>query len=164
MVTTTRRTGEKGQRTARSTDVYQVRGTARGVMSCSSCRSIYRNKRWYPDDGTMRGQTPASLTCPACRRIADKNPAGIVTLRGPYLATHESEISNLIKHAELSAHANNPLGRIMTTSKEGGGIIITTTEGKLAQKIGREIFKAHGGELNYQWSHGEELVRVNWSR
>lgn len=164
MATTTKRTGEKGKRTARSTNPYQVQGSARGATTCIVCGAIYRNKRWYPVEEAGKGEGTGTLTCPACRRISDKNPAGIVTLSGAYLAAHETEINNLIRHAEATTLAKNPLGRIMTTSSEKGAIVISTTESKLAQKIGRDIFRAHGGDLHYRWSHDQDLVRVNWSR
>jgi hypothetical protein len=44
------------------------------------------------------------------------------------------------------------------------GVTITTTDEKLAQKIGREVFKSHGGELHFNWSHSGGPVRVTWSR
>lgn len=53
---------------------------------------------------------------------------------------------------------------LMNITKLDDTITITATDVKLAQKIGREMFKALRGDLHYNWSHGEDLVRVNWSR
>jgi uncharacterized protein YpmS len=52
----------------------------------------------------------------------------------------------------------------MEIKEENGKITVTTTEDKLAQKIGREIYKSQRGELHYQWSHDQRMVRVAWKR
>lgn len=162
MSTANRRTGEKGQRTPRSTDAYQDKGGARGGGYCS-CGARFRNKRWYQDDGAEKHEEH-ELICPACRRISDRNPAGIVSLSGDFLAAHESEIRNLITATAQRAAIKNPLCRIMEICNESDSVTITTTDVKLAQKIGQDIFKSHGGLLNYIWSRAETPVRVTWSR
>jgi len=163
MVTTLRRTKEKGQRTPRSMDVYQGKGGVEGAAQCQ-CGALFRNKRWYSEEGGVTTPGGHGLVCPACRRIADRNPAGIVSLRGSYLADHEAEIENLVRNTAEAAGMKHPLGRVMEISKEKDGITITTTDIKLAQKIGREVYKAHGGELHFRWTDDEDLVRVTWSR
>ena len=34
----------------------------------------------------------------------------------------------------------------------------------MAQLIGKHIDKAHNGTIEYQWGHGNQLVRINWER
>jgi NMD protein affecting ribosome stability and mRNA decay len=159
---------EKGQRAARSTNVYLPRGGLKEVSICRKCGAIYRNKRWCIDEAElkkMRGEAATGkVVCPACQRMEDHNPAGVVTLRGDYMLLHENEILNIVKHVEAKSRAKNPLGRIMDIQQEHDVMTIGTTEDKLAQKLGREIYKAHKGELHYQWSHDQQFVRVNWSR
>jgi hypothetical protein len=96
--------------------------------------------------------------------MEDHNPGGVVTLSGPYLATHKDEILNSIKQQEAKSREKNPIGRIMEIREEGGSITVTTTEDKLAQKLGREVYKSQKGELHYQWSHDQHMVRVQWMR
>lgn len=163
MVTTRRRVGEKGQRTPRSTDAYREKGGVKGFAYCT-CGAVFSNKRWCREENVSAQQEGVERVCPACRRIADRNPAGIVVLSGDFYAAHQTEIQNLINNTTLEAIAKNPLGRIMDTSTDEGRTTISTTDEKLAQKIGREIFKAHGGELHYTWSHAESPIRVSWSR
>ncbi len=159
---------EKGQRAARSTSVYLPKGGAKETAVCKKCGTFYQNKRWSLNPAevkTLQGEAAVSkIVCPACKRMEDGNPAGIVTLAGDYLLAHESEILDTIKHIEAKSRLKNPLGRIMEISQEKATITIATTEDKLAQKLGREIYKAHKGELHYQWSHDQDLVRVNWKR
>lgn len=163
MATATRRTGEKGQRTPRSLDAYQESDGIKGTSYCE-CGAEYRNKRWYPGEGPLEHVEGHELVCPACRRINDRNPAGIVTLSGDYRATHEGEINNLITHIAQHALSKSPLGRVMNVCMEKDTVTITTTDVKLAQKIGRDIYKSYGGQLHFLWSHAEDPVRVTWSR
>lgn len=163
MVTTIKRTKEKGQRTPRSMDAYQEKEGIRGAAWCD-CGAVFGAKRWQSMDVAARPQEGRRVVCPACRRISDHAPAGIVTLGGSFLASHETEIGNIIRNAEQASVQKNPLGRIMETLREKNCVTITTTDGKLAQKIGRDVFKSYGGELNFLWSQSEDLVRVSWSR
>lgn len=163
MATSSNRTKVTGDRTPRSRDTYQEKEGLKGAAHCA-CGAVFQGKRWQSGNGGTIPRDGRRLVCPACRRIADHVPAGIISLRGEFLAAHETEIGNLIRNTEQAAVQKNPLGRVMETVREKGGITITTTDGKLAQKIGRDIFKSYGGELNFLWSQAEDLVRVAWSR
>ena len=97
MAHATNRTGleEKGQRNVRSLDVYRPkRGLPEGAM-CKGCGIVYHNKRWQTE--STQGGSKVEVVCPACQRMEDHNPAGVVTLSGPYLASHKEEILNAIK-------------------------------------------------------------------
>lgn len=78
--------------------------------------------------------------CPACRKIADGFPSGVVTLRGKFLQTHRDEILAIVRNEERRARETNPLERIMATRK------------------------AYQGTVSYKWSEDANLVRVDWSR
>jgi NMD protein affecting ribosome stability and mRNA decay len=159
---------EKGQMTARSTDVYLPKQGMKEVAVCTGCNALYWNKRWYlhEDESTKLSAEMVrnEVICPACQRIQDNYPAGVVTFTGDYLVLHENEILNTIKNVEEKARTKNPLARIMEIKQEGNVLTIRTTSDKLAEKLGRDIYKAHSGDLEYQWSKQENFVRVNWSR
>ena len=161
MANSRNRTQVTGDRTPRNMDIYQEKDGMKGVAYCS-CGVVYHGKRWQSGNGAP--QAGRKLSCPACRRTADNMPAGIISLRGDFLESHEAEITNLIRNTEQATAQKNPLGRVIETLKERDGITITTTDGKLAQKIGREVFKSYGGELNFLWNQSEDLVRVAWFR
>ncbi|MDD2900701.1 MAG: BCAM0308 family protein [Desulfuromonadaceae bacterium] len=163
MVNTARRTEEKGQRTPRNLDSYKESGGVKGGGYCG-CGATFSSKRWrHGERGELRAGGE-ELVCPACRRIADHNPAGIVSLSGSYFTEHKAEIENQIKNNVEAEFIKNPLGRIMETVYENNGVTITTTDEKLAEKIGRDVFKSHAGELNITWSDADSPVRVRWSR
>ena len=154
---------EKGQMAVRSLEPYlPKRGLPDGSL-CRGCGIVYRNKRWQKES-VPPSEHSGEVLCPACQRIEGQDPAGVVTLSGPYLTQHKEEILNAVRQQEVKHREKNPLGRIMEIKEEAGGITITTTEDKLAQKIGREVYKSQRGELHYQWSHDQHMVRVTWMR
>jgi len=151
------------------TDSYLPRGASPRVSVCGSCQAVYMNKRWYSevDAYTAAMQKPATVTmvCPACLKIRDNFPGGIVTLKGDYVLPHKQDLIKLIKNEEQRARGLNPLERVMSVKENGyGSLVISTTNEKLAQRIGRAIKKAFHGEVSYRWSHENKLVRVEWVR
>ena len=158
---------EKGQRTARSTDVYLSKDGME-VSYCKKCGVINRQKRWFMDPIELfklkEDPSVATIVCPACQKMQDKVPGGFLTLSGSYLRKHEQVILELIKNTEEKSRNKNPLGRIMEITQEGDVMTLLTTLDKLAEKLGKEIYKAHGGNLEHQWSRDENYVRVNWKR
>jgi len=159
---------EHGQRAARSTDSYAMKMGVTEVAECSGCKALYWKKRWYLGEdesiGLSRDMVRNHVVCPACAREADKNPGGVVTLQGEYLGMHQDEIMNIVKNSEHRARLKNPLARIMEVKQEPQQVTILTLEEKLAQRLGRDVFKAHSGNLDYQWTKEENFVRVNWKR
>lgn len=152
-----------------TSDPYTPRGAKRKIEICSGCRAVYRNKRWYADDEASKAsqKDPAAVrtVCPACLKIRDDFPGGIVTLKGDFVLPHKVELMNLIKNEEERARGFNPLERVMSIKENGhGNLIISTTNEKLAQRLGRAIKKAFHGEVSYHWSHDNKLVRVEWVR
>ncbi len=151
-----------------TTDPYLPRGASQTSI-CEGCHSVYRNKRWYsePDiyDTAVKIPDTATTVCPACLKIRDNFPGGIVTLKGDYVLLHKQDLMNLIKNEEARARGFNPLERVMSIKENGhGSLVITTTNEKLAQRLGRAIKKAFHGDVAYQWSHDNKLARVDWER
>ncbi len=161
------RTGYKKKST--STDPYRPRGASRKISVCEGCRAVYMNKRWYAEGGVdetvLRNPEAAKVVCPACLKIRDNFPGGIVTLKGDYVLPHKHDLMKLIKNEEERARGLNPLERVMSVKENGfGSIIISTTNEKLAQRLGRAVKKAFHGEVAYHWSHDNKLARVDWVR
>jgi hypothetical protein len=152
-----------------TSDMYLPRGASQKVAICEGCNAVYRNKRWYADEETyhLAKSSPdlANTVCPACLKIRDNFPGGIVTLKGSYVISHKQDLLNLIRNEEGRARGFNPLERVMSIHENGfGKLVVSTTNEKLAQRIGRAIKKAFHGEVSYNWSHDNKLVRVDWER
>lgn len=162
----------RGRPKRRSIPTYSdpyLRDKGAGEMAmCRMCQAVFHNKRWY-----LRGEIPLKevrmvhaglVLCPACRKMRDHFPGGVLTLRGGFLEAHKEEILNRAKNEESRAKAVNPLERIISIKEEGATMEIHTTNEKLAQRIGREIQRAFKGHVAYHWSRDDKLVRVEWER
>jgi hypothetical protein len=152
----------------RETDPYIPRKAASAVGACPKCHAIRRNKRWHMDEKEYAALTRKGAVtlerCPACRKIADGFPSGVILMRGGYVRDHREQIMKLARNEEKRAMGINPLERIISVEEEGGRLEITTTDEKLAQRIGRELRKACRGTLEYKWSEDSKLLRVNSMR
>ena len=142
------------------------RRESQGAAVCEGCGAMYQNKRWYRDEKRLKeGGKTVTVVCPACLKIRDNFPGGIVTLQGDYVLPHKSDLLRLVKNEEERARGYNPLERVMSIKENGrGSIVINTTNEKLAQRLGRAIKKAFHGTVKYRWSHDNKLVRVDWVR
>jgi len=143
-------------------DSYGLRGKMRDPTACPSCGATYHEGRW-----TWRpAPVDAHQThCPACKRIEDDYPAGLVTLEGEFLKQHRQEIEGLARNLEEREKTEHPLKRIMRISEaEDGSLEIATTDIHLAQGIGSALHDAYEGEVDYHFTDAENLFRVHWRR
>ena len=160
--------GDKLKHFVRVNDPYMPKGSKHEMSICKGCHAIYREKKWFLDEElykeSFKKKTVNMVTCPACLKIKDNFPGGVVILEGDFLKIHEDEILNLVRNEGERSLRDNPLERIMSVDKIKGRIEIQTTNEKLAQKVGKAVYKAYAGRLEYKWSEHNKFVRVNWSR
>ena len=128
---------------------------------CPKCGATFMKGRW------IWAKAPADAPrhkCPACQRLEDRFPAGYVTLKGPFLAEHRTEILNLVKAREARAKEEHPLQRIMAVEPAADGVVVTTTDSHLARGIAMAVHEAFKGTLDMSYSRGENLLRATWKR
>lgn len=130
---------------------------------CEVCNALYKDGRWSWDK-PPKGEEINYAVCPACRRIKDKYPGGILVLEGDYLNLKEEEIMNLINNEAEMEKSYRPLNRIMSVKKEDGAIVVETTYPSLARRLGEAVYRAHKGELDIRYREGEKFVEVFWRR
>jgi NMD protein affecting ribosome stability and mRNA decay len=144
-------------------DPYKTRLKLPEPTLCPDCGALYADGRWQ-----WPGETPSDDVhrerCQACHRIHDKYPAGEVALTGSFLAAHEEEILNLVRHQEEQEKAEHPLHRIMDIEKRNGGLVITTTDIHLPRRIGEALQHAYEGVLDFHYEEEAYSLRVRWSR
>lgn len=85
-------------------------------------------------------------------------------MRGSYLWNHEEEIRNILHNALARFAARNPLERVISMHSGMDGMIIETTDSKLAEQLGRALQRAHSGELQIDWQGAPVVCRVHWER
>ncbi len=149
-------------------DSYLNKSHPKDFSYCERCHAIYHNKHWFFDENKLKEIEKSAqfshTTCPACQKIKDHFPSGIVQLSGLFLRDHKEEIINLVMNEEERAKGINPLERIIEILPNREGIEVTTTHEKLAQRIGRRLEKSFSGKSNYQWMPEEKMARVSWCR
>jgi NMD protein affecting ribosome stability and mRNA decay len=164
-------TGQKGKKfghVGRTEDPY-LPAEGQEASLCSTCRAIYRNKRWFFDEklaAKLAGSDKVKeVICPTCRKIKDHYPEGILTLSGEFLKEHKDEIVTLLKNEAERVAGRSVADRIVTLTEEGKDrLVVETTTEKLAQHLGRAVYRAYKGELDFRWSEMNKFVRVYWSR
>jgi NMD protein affecting ribosome stability and mRNA decay len=161
--------GEKGKKFGKVDDPYLPEGGRHEMAICLTCKAIYQKKRWFFDEDLYREhlerETTHQVSCPACQKIQDHFYEGELTLEGAFLEEHHEEIITLLKREAERVSARNPLDRIIQERPEGKSrLVVETTTDKLAQRLGRAIYLAFKGNLDFRWSHMNKFVRVYWSR
>jgi hypothetical protein len=141
-------------------DPYQPQQKLRDRTVCPQCGAVYQNGRWRwaprPADGD-------EALCSACRRINDKFPAGIVTLRGASERQQIEEIVRLARHQEEAEKGEHPLNRIISIDEDAEVIVINTTDIHLPRRIGEAVKRAFHGTLDEHFDEAGYFVRVNWA-
>jgi hypothetical protein len=155
------RSSRVGARVPDSTrhDPYAPKAKYRS-MRCGTCGAVYKAGRWQwsPADAGPLG------TCPACKRVAERMPAGRITLEGPYAKAHEAELVRLARHEAEAERAEHPMHRIIDVQLQPAAIDITTTDIHLPRRIGEALRRAHDGDLTIAYSEDAYEVRVDWRR
>lgn len=142
-------------------DPYKSKAKLPEPTCCPQCGAAYHRGRWDWKTGAVDAH---ETLCPACRRIRDRCPAGYLTLSGAFLREHRQEILGLAHNVETREKAQHPLKRIMGANDRNGDILITTTDMQLARSIGDALHHAYEGELKYQYSEEQNILRVTWKR
>lgn len=131
-----------------------------GNPMCTNCGAWFHDGRWTWDPAPVNA---TNGLCPACLRVRDRYPAGIVTLQGSFLARHRDEILNLIKQIADVETSEHPLERIMEIDKQARKTVIRTTGTHLARRIGEALHDAYEGNLTTDY-RPETFIRVGWAR
>lgn len=137
---------------------------------CGDCGAIYADKRWvarpFAHDSHKRSHWKPlkSTICPACKQVREGIAGGYLVLSGTFLAEHRDEINGLINNEERETFRDNPLSRIISRRENGDELIVETTTEHLAQRLGHAVKKAYDGEVDYDFSHENKVLRVHWER
>jgi hypothetical protein len=129
-----------------------------GPSICSKCGAVWMLGSWKWRVALAQAQ---AATCPACRRAAEDDPAGAVTLSDPDTLGGRKWLLDLVRRHEAAEVRKNPLSRGIRISESDGGLEITTTDSRLPQIIGEAAQDAFGGELRYRF--GGCMLRLGWT-
>ncbi len=136
-----------------------------GVI-CSDCQAIYQSGHWlWPKEDEKKDITARDqYLCPACRRIRDRYPAGVVFLEGEYLTRRRQEILNLVNRLVKEESYKSPLRKVISREENRGKLTIHLTDDHMARHLGEAIYRAYKGDLKIRYGEDRRFVRVYWSR
>jgi hypothetical protein len=142
-------------------DVYKETITLKEPTQCIVCNAVFVNGRW------TWNQIPEKTfrtVCPACRRITDKFPAGIIKINGGFCYDHRTEILNLVRNVEKLEKTERPMERIINIKEENSHVSVTTTGIHIARRIGEAIYRSYACDFSFQYGDGEKSIRVFCNR
>ncbi|MEM9663938.1 MAG: BCAM0308 family protein [Bacteroidota bacterium] len=142
-------------------DTYQARKKWPQNTCCPDCGAAFVGGRWA---WASVPRVEHAVRCPACQRMADRYPAGFITLRGPFVATYQDALRRLIFNVGKAEMNERPLERLMDVETKGNTVEVTTTGVHLARRIGQALHRAFDGDLNLDYADGQMMVRVTWVR
>lgn len=143
-------------------DQYKVKGKLREPSVCLECKAVYHRGRWTWDPVPSDSH---DVVCPACQRIRDGAPSGVLLLTGEFVAAHRKQVLGLARNEEARVKAEHPLARIIKIKDQTeapAGVVITTTDPHLARRIGEALHHAHHGTFTCRYEEHEDLLRANW--
>jgi hypothetical protein len=141
-------------------DPYQRQQKLHEGTFCPQCGAVYHSGRWQ---WMAKTEAAREELCAACRRIADKFPAGIVTLKGPFDAERKEELIRLARHEEEAEKQEHPLNRIMSIEQDEQAVVINTTDIHLPRRIGEAVKRAFHGDFEADFDKDVYFVRVTCS-
>jgi hypothetical protein len=147
-------------------DSFVPSRTPKGTLRCAGCGAFFYRRRWTlkpPPAGEAMSLAAPAAYCPACNKIKQHSASGELHLIGMG-ESERGEVVRILRNEEARAQEKNPLERIMSLRSETGNWRVETTTEKLAQRLGRSVRKARGGQVAYKWSHNNKFVRVTWRR
>jgi len=140
-------------------DPYQAQQKLNEPTTCRQCGAVYHQGRW------QWGEAPTGVhkdLCPACRRINDKLPAGVIALHGNIAPEVKAQISHLARNVETAENSEHPLNRIIGFEETEEGLMISTTDIHLPRRIGEALRRAFHGEIEMYFDDGGYFMRVDW--
>jgi len=159
----TRRLGFGNPRLAEEIhDPYRTPAKAKGPACCPDCGATYLRGRW-----AWARLTPAPtsrITCPACRRVHDRVPAGEIVLQGTFLGAHADEALRVLRNIEKAESKDHPLHRIMNIRRGSPGLTVTTTDIHLPRRIVHALEASWGGEATIHYDESAHFARASWER
>lgn len=145
----------------RNKDIYQTRGKYPEPSFCSGCGAVYHKGKWQW--GVAQADAHKHV-CPACQRIHDRIPAGVVHITGDFFQEHSVEIIGLIHNIEARQKSQHPLQRVMSIHGNDNGIDVALTDFHLTQAIADALTDAYQGKADFQYTEKDDVMRVTWTR
>ncbi|MBI1194664.1 MAG: hypothetical protein GC138_02280 [Gammaproteobacteria bacterium] len=128
---------------------------------CPDCGLSYYDGRWQAPQSKGAEH---SLRCPACSRIHDHVPAGLLQVGGRFFLQHRDEILAFILNKEYTERQDHPLERIMGVEAAEDGVTVSFTGVHLARGTEIALYQTYQGDLEIAYDDRDAPVHVYWYR
>ena len=152
----------KGMR-PRTKDPYRPRGKPAGGTSCAVCGLQVEDGIWKAP-AAPRARARGRGLCPACRRIRDDYPGGLLKIMGRFSPRSRDEILNrarIVAQQESGAH---PLQRFMRIEESPGEITLYFTGEHVPVRIGKALRRDFGGSLSIRYAPDAKFAAAHWTK
>lgn len=128
---------------------------------CPKCGAFFDGYAWtwsLPTSSAMQS------TCPACRRLMEKRPAGRLILEGPMTSEQQHTINALLQRRADRELQTHPMERIMELRDQPGGIVVTTTSAMLARGLYVAVATTYKGTLQIYYDPQTDCLNMRWRK
>ena len=146
---------------ARNEDPYQSRGKYQEPSVCTGCGAVFKKGHWCW--GVIEPGAHKHL-CPACQRVHDKAPAGVVNITGDFFSQHKEEIISLLHNLEAKEKSRHPLQRIINISMQEQGLIVSLADFHLTKGVIDALQHAYQGKSDLNFAENDGVIRGSWQR
>lgn len=149
---------ESGDKSADSARQTGAAGTHdEKSLVCRDCGAVHQNDRW---SWCIRPVDSAETLCPACLRIQDRAPAGILTIRGIGLSKNRDAVLQLIRSTVNHIGKQHPLKRIMDMECDDTEAVFTFTDAQMTHQIGEALQQSYEGVIDYHDDSEKTIITV----
>jgi hypothetical protein len=139
-------------------DTYATRKKLVEPSACTGCGAVFNRGRWTWHE---RPSDAKDVLCPACRRIRDSYPGGLLHIEGD-LGERSGEIVNLFRNIESAERSEHPLERIMHLHSREGAVEVATTGIHLARRFAEALRRTYHERVSIDYLVEQDFVRVKW--
>jgi NMD protein affecting ribosome stability and mRNA decay len=136
-------------------DPYQDYSALESEAQCSVCGAVHKEGRWQWIEPSIDA---AAIRCPACRRLEEQAPAAYLEIEGRLLDDRKDEVLNTVHEHERIEKSLDPLQRIMAIEATDKGLMITTTDVRLARSIAQLLQTRCQCELDFHYDRNRSLL------
>ena len=122
---------------------------------CSVCGAVYKDGSWQWIEPSVDA---TAIRCPACRRMEEQAPAAYLELEGKLIERGKDEILNTVRDIERLEKSKDPLQRIMSIDMAEKGLLITTTDVRLARSVAQLLQSSFECELDFHYDRSRSLL------
>ncbi|MGV3742678.1 MAG: BCAM0308 family protein [Burkholderiaceae bacterium] len=122
---------------------------------CSVCGAVYKEGSWQWIEPSVDA---TAIRCPACRRMEEQAPAAYLEIEGKLIGQRKDEILDTVRDIERLEKSKDPLQRIMSIESMEKGLLITTTDVRLARSIAQLLQSSYQCELDFHYDRNRSLL------